>query len=119
MFSNGQLITPDFFLLFPGTRSTDGIAVYLSQWNPGVLGYSSSQPASYVLLSMLSIIGIPPALLEPLTLISFSFVGAVSFQRLLEPHLEQPKFALIGGILFLLSPYLFIDVLRRQRFDSL
>lgn len=110
MFSNGQLITPDFFLLFPGTRSTDGIAVYLSQWNPGVLGYSSSQPASYVLLSMLSIIGIPPALLEPLTLISFSFVGAVSFQRLLEPHLEQPKFALIGGILFLLSPYLFIDV---------
>lgn len=109
-FSSGQLITPDFFLLFSVNRSTYGIMVYLSQWNPGGLGYSSSQPAVYVILSALTLAGIPPALTAPLTLIGLCFVGAASFQRFLEPRLEAPKFALLGAGLFLLSPYLFIDV---------
>ncbi|MGC2290133.1 MAG: hypothetical protein WA688_09815, partial [Thermoplasmata archaeon] len=109
-FSNGQLITPDFFLLFPATRSSDGILFYISQWNPGGLGFSSSQPTGYAILSALTLGGIPPATIEPLTLVGLSFVGATSFQWLLEPHLMQPRFALAGALLFLLSPYLFIDV---------
>jgi hypothetical protein len=109
MFAQGQLVVSDIYVGFPAVTTSQGWLVYLSQWNPGILGYASSQPASLALFSILTLGGIPPTLLQPLFFVGLSFVGAVSFQFLLEPYLVEPKFALLGAGLFLLSPYLFIS----------
>jgi hypothetical protein len=110
MFSAGQIITPDFFLLFPVNSAPHTVQVYFSQWNPGGLGYSSSQPAGYLLISGLVVGGVPAPWTEPLVLVSLAIAGAISFQIFIEPYLKEPRFALLGAVLFLLSPCIFIDV---------
>ncbi len=109
-FSHGALLTPDFFLSFPASSPSFGAQLYLSGWSPQFLGSAGGSPASLPFFLLGAWVGASVAALQAAVLIGFLVVGAFSLLLLLESFLVELRLAFVGGALFLLSPYLFIDV---------
>jgi len=110
-FSHGFLVYPDFFEIFQANKSLTGVYSYFSSWSFGFMGSSNvTSLPDYIILSLLSYIGIYGVLSEIFFIFLFLFIGFLGFFAILRKITSNTWILAFCLILYIITPALFIEI---------